>query len=346
MRRLRIFIGSPGDVGEERDLVSLIVEELRRTVARLVSIELETVRWETHAWPALGDDAQDVINREIGDYDVFVGIMWKRFGTRTKRAPSGTAEEFDRAYEYFTEYAKPKIMFYFRAKPFFTTDLSELRQFKKVLEFRRKLQKFGVLYWEYVEPIEFERRFREHLTNQIVELAGVRQAEATSESPRIYLSYKRQDLERVEPIYEALKAEGFSPWIDVRDILPGSKWVAEIEEAIRSSQFFVTFVSRNSVDKQVRSVTGFSVNSEINVALERISEAKESELDLTPDPRSYMIPARLDPVPPPANIAEFQWVDLFEPRGLQSLIEAVRSVWKQRAARSSTGSPTTSTSSR
>ena len=159
MRRLRIFIGSPGDVGEERDLVSLIVEELRRTVARLVSIELETVRWETHAWPALGDDAQDVINREIGDYDVFVGIMWKRFGTRTKRAPSGTAEEFDRAYEYFTDYAKPKIMFYFRAKPFFTTDLSELRQFKKVLEIRRKLQKFGVLYWEYVEPIEFDRRF-------------------------------------------------------------------------------------------------------------------------------------------------------------------------------------------
>jgi hypothetical protein len=330
MRKLRVFIASPGEVAEERDLVSLIVEELRRNVARLVSVELETIRWETHAWPDIGEDAQDVINREIGDYDVFVGIMWRRFGTRTKRALSGTAEEFDRAYEYFTEYGRPKIMFYFRAKPLFTADLSELQQFKKVLEFRRKLQKFGVLFWEYVEPIEFERRFREHLTNQIINLTGVREVvEATSTPPSIYFSYKRQDLDRVEPIYEALKAAGFIPWIDIRDILPGKKWVAEIETAIRSADFFITFVSRNSVDKQVGSATGFSVDSEIHIALDRISQA---EPDVIPDPRSYLIPARLDPVAPPQKIAEFQWVDLFEPRGLSFLIEAIKSVWERRAA--------------
>jgi hypothetical protein len=335
MKKLRVFIASPGDVAEERDLVSLIVEELRRSVARLVSVELETVRWETHAWPGVGADAQDVINREIGDYDVFVGIMWKRLGTRTKRAPSGTAEEFDRAYQYFAAYAKPKIMFYFRTKPFFTADPSELRQFKKVLEFRRRLQKVGVLFWEYIEPIEFERRFREHLTNQIVDLsapAEVPPTQSASEVPRIYLSYKRQDLERVEPIYEALKAEGFRPWIDVRDILPGKNWVNEIEEAIRSAHFFLAFVSRNSVNKRVRSVTGFSVVSEIDIALERISEAEQAESMLRPDPRSYMIPARLDPVQPPAKIAQFQWVDLFAAKGLQALINTIRSVWDRRLA--------------
>jgi hypothetical protein len=328
---LRVFIASPSDVGEERDLVSLIVEELRRNVAKLVSVELETVRWETHAWPAVGSDAQDVINRQIGEYDVFVGIMWKRFGTPTKRALAGTAEEFERAYEYFTEYAKPKIMFYFRVKPFFTANLSEWEQFQKVLAFRQQLQKVGVLFWEYVEPLEFERRFREHLTNQIVELADIREPETTGEPPTIYLSYKRQDLERVEPIYEALKATGFNPWIDVRDILPGKKWVDEIQAAIRSADFFVTFVSRNSIDEQVRSVTGFSVNSEINIALEKISEARAAESDdVRPDPRSYMIPVRLDPVQPPKSIAAFQWVDLFEPRGQQRLIDTIGAVWKER----------------
>ena len=331
MRKLRVFVASPGDVAEERDLVSLIVGELRRSIANFVSVELEAIRWETHAWPDVGIDAQDVINREIGDYDVFVGVMWRRFGTCTGRSPSGTAEEFDRAYEYFTKYAKPKIMFYFCAKPFFTADLSELQQFKSVLEFRQKLQHFGVLFWEYVEPIEFERRFREHLTNQIIDLSGVVETQATGEPPRVYLSYKRQDLERVEPIYEALRAEGFRPWIDVRDILPGKRWVAEIEEAIRSAHFFVTFVSRNSVNKQVPSTTGFSVASEISIALERISEAEEAEPDVTPDPRSYMIPVRLDPVTPPTRIAEFQWIDLFEPRGLQNLIDTVRSIWEKRA---------------
>ncbi len=140
MRNLRVFIASPGDVADGRDRVSVIVDELRRTVARIVSVELETVRWETHAWPDVGADAQDVINRQIGEYDVFVGIMWKRFGTRTKRAPSGTAEEFDRAYEYFTTYSRPKIMFYFQVKPFYPADLSELRQIKKSLEFSNSRQ--------------------------------------------------------------------------------------------------------------------------------------------------------------------------------------------------------------
>jgi hypothetical protein len=104
MSRVRVFIGSPGDVPEERDIVSVVVDELRRTVAPIIPLELETVRWETHSWPDVGEDAQDVINREIGHYDVFVGIMWKRFGTPTKRAGSGTSEEFNRAYAYFKKY--------------------------------------------------------------------------------------------------------------------------------------------------------------------------------------------------------------------------------------------------
>ena len=94
MRKIRVFVGSPGDVPQERNIVSTVVDELSRSVATFIPAQLEAVRWETHAWPDVGDDAQDVINREIGDYDVFVGLMWKRFGTPTKRAKSGTGEEF------------------------------------------------------------------------------------------------------------------------------------------------------------------------------------------------------------------------------------------------------------
>ena len=89
MKRLRIFIASPSDVSEERDIVSnVVVPEIQRIfghnqlVGNKQQIELEAVRWETHAWPAIGDDAQDVINKEIGDYDILVGIMWKRFGRK------------------------------------------------------------------------------------------------------------------------------------------------------------------------------------------------------------------------------------------------------------------------
>jgi hypothetical protein len=325
MTSIRIFTASPGDVPEERDIVSVVVEELRRTVAPIISAELETVRWETHAWPDVGNDAQDVINREIGDYDVFVGVMWKRFGTPTKRAGSGTGEEFDRAYTYFRKFQRPKIMFYFRTAPFFTTDPKQLRQFMKVVTFRKKLQDYGVLFWEYEEPIEFERRFREHLTRQLLQLTT---SVAPVLSPKVFFSYKREDIDRIEPVYEALKAIGFLPWMDVRDILPGRQWVTEIEAAIRSADFFIPFISRNTVNPQVPSATGFTVGSEVAIALEKLDEELGPGHDFHPDPRSYFIPVRLDPVGPPEAIAKFQWIDLFAPDGQRRLIDTIRAVWK------------------
>jgi hypothetical protein len=140
--RLRIFVASPGDVAEERDVVSLVVGEIRRVFEQFLPVYVEIIRWETHTWPDVGEDAQDVINREIGEYDIFVGIMWQRFGTPTKRARSGTDEEFQRAYDYFKKYGRPKVMFYFRRTPFYTTNLKELSQFKKVIQFRKELEKF------------------------------------------------------------------------------------------------------------------------------------------------------------------------------------------------------------
>jgi hypothetical protein len=84
MTRIRVFTASPGDVPQERDIVTVVVDELRRTIAPIISAELQAGSWITHAWPNIGEDVQDVINREIGDYDVFVGVMWKRFGTPYK----------------------------------------------------------------------------------------------------------------------------------------------------------------------------------------------------------------------------------------------------------------------
>jgi hypothetical protein len=78
---------------------------------------LELVRWETHVHPDLGLDAQKVVNDQIGDYDIFVGVMWKRLGTQTTTAGSGTEEEFRRAYERWQKESLP-VLFYFCQAPF------------------------------------------------------------------------------------------------------------------------------------------------------------------------------------------------------------------------------------
>lgn len=328
-KTLRVFIASPDDVTEERELVSLVIDELRRTMSPILRIELEAVRWETHSWPAIGEDVQDVINQQIADYDVFVGIMWRRFGTPTKRDGSGTGEEFHRAFNYFRQFQRPKIMFYFRTKPFYPVERAELKQFERVFRFRAELRKLGVLFWEYNEPLEFERRFREHLTKQLFHAQNRLGDLAQNGSPSVFFSYKRQDQERVESFYQALKSSGrFEPWMDVHDILPGGSWVAECTSAIEAADFFLTFISEHSVNPQSRSETGFTVRSELEIA--EASATDRGLENLPPGPQTYIIPVRLDPVQPSGVIASYQWIDLFDEAAHRKLLDALDRIWEGR----------------
>lgn len=311
--KLKIFVASPGDVSEERDIVSVVVQELRRTIGDIRDVDLESIRWETHSWPDVGEDTQDVINNQIDEYDVFVGIMWKRFGTPTKRAGSGTGEEFERAYEYFRKYKRPKIMFYFRKTPFYPKDEKELSQIRKVLKFRKKLEKLGVLFWEYQQPIDFERDVREHLIRQILELTEKPKEQKIEEGPIVFMSSAREDRTRVEPIYKALRSAGFRPWLDVNDLLPGQDWKRSIHQTIEKADFFLVFISNDSVSK-----AGF-VQQEISLVLNEISMRPEDQ---------FIIPVRLDAIEPPRNLMQYQWVDLFSPQGIDKLVFALRAAWK------------------
>jgi hypothetical protein len=73
--------------------VFLVVGELRHVFEIVLSCRWAAARWDIHAWPDVGDDAENVVNREIGAWDIVVGIMWKRFGTPIKQPRSKADEE-------------------------------------------------------------------------------------------------------------------------------------------------------------------------------------------------------------------------------------------------------------
>ena len=50
----------------------------------------------------------------MAEYDLFIGLMWRRLGTPTPRAISGTVEEFELAVKAHEQVGKPDIWFYFR----------------------------------------------------------------------------------------------------------------------------------------------------------------------------------------------------------------------------------------
>ena len=67
-----------------------------RSCERLVAAPFDQLQHAEHHLHArvIRSDPQDVVNRQIGEYDLFVGILWNRMGTPTAVATSGTEEEF------------------------------------------------------------------------------------------------------------------------------------------------------------------------------------------------------------------------------------------------------------
>jgi DNA-binding NarL/FixJ family response regulator len=134
---------------------------------------------------------------------------------------------------------------------------------------------------------------------------------------QIFLSYAREDEEKVENLYQKLSDARFKPWMDTKDILPGERWKSSIQKAIRRSDFFLACLSANSVNKR-----GF-LQKEIKDALDIWQEMLDSDI--------YLIPVRLEDCEVPESLCEFQWVDLLEEDGWTQLVKAIQVGMERRA---------------
>jgi hypothetical protein len=186
---LRILIASPSDTVEERDIVEEAIHDINRQHGREEGFLLEPVRWEEDSYSALGVDGQDVINRQLSDYQVFVGIMNTRFGSPTQRADSGTEEEFERALErYWTRPEDIKILFYFRNATVKFYDL-DADQALRVHDFRARMWKLG-LAKDYATTLEFQKRIRAELLSNVRDL--VRRPSRAGSTPPTPLDVKER----------------------------------------------------------------------------------------------------------------------------------------------------------
>ena len=171
---IKIFLSSPGDVPEERLRMAELTAEINDVLAYLVperGLKLELLRYEADAYPDYGAP-QDVVNRLIpDDFDIFVGIMWKRYGTPTGTADSGTIEEYKRAVERRKSTGKPVIMFYLCNAPVSFPSSQDIEQLKKVVEFREELQSKG-LTQTYPSPDQFRAYVRGDLLKAVRDLTS------------------------------------------------------------------------------------------------------------------------------------------------------------------------------
>ena len=169
-RIIRLFVASPGDVQRERDSLLGIVNELNRTCDWLLGdavIRLELIRWETDTHPDAGR-AQALITDQIGQYDIFLGIFWKRIGTPIGKAKSGTIEEFETAYARWQQTGLPHVAVYFNRAPIAPPiSILEAEQLLGVAKFRERLSKLA-----FVRDYDGSPLFADAIRPNLVQIIG------------------------------------------------------------------------------------------------------------------------------------------------------------------------------
>jgi len=165
----KCFIASPGDTSLERDICDEVFKELNETLGQQLEFRIESKRWEKDARPSFAEDGQAVINEQLLDnYQLFIGIMWNKFGSPTKRAQSGTEEEFNLAYSRYKDNHDVEIMLYFNEAPQSASEL-DLDQVGNVRSFKTKVAELGSFYSTYNGEDDFRIKLKRHLNDYLIE---------------------------------------------------------------------------------------------------------------------------------------------------------------------------------
>jgi hypothetical protein len=152
-----ILIAGPSDVADEMDAAELAVSNWNNGHASAMGLMMEARTWRSHGTPELGEDAQAILNRQMGDHcDAIIAIFGARMGTPTPRALSGTAEEIDR----FVTAGK-RVMVYFSSGPIPREGFSA-EQYQALEDFKRAMRQRGLL-GEYASVDGLRRQLDLHL---------------------------------------------------------------------------------------------------------------------------------------------------------------------------------------
>jgi len=192
---------------------------------------------------------QNLINRDVDSCDLFVGILWRRWGQNTGKYSSGFEEEFIRACDRRRKTGKPEIWLYFK-----TIDEENVKdpgdQLKKVLKFKKEqIELKELLFKEFNDSGNWDKLIYDNLLVYVLGLsASESQIEIQEQSVILDFSKRVQetkeakiDIKKVvyppalinlfDQVSLKLKEEkqvSFNFWDRTRLFLQSSAWFSEI----------------------------------------------------------------------------------------------------------------------
>lgn len=172
----RVFVASPGDLAEESKRLAKVVDGLDERLAEHLGVQLELKEWRQVA-PGIGRPEDVILDQlPVETWDVFIGLLWLRFGMPPGRNhagadhDSGTEEEFRLACRAWRESQRPRILFYRCTRPApVSVDTKQLRKVQRFFdEFAPKGKNPG-LFQDFGEVDQFEKMVEKHLTGLLIE---------------------------------------------------------------------------------------------------------------------------------------------------------------------------------
>ena len=125
----------------------------------------------------------------------------------------------------------------------------------------------------------------------------------TADSPlRVFLCHASEDKKPVRSLYRKLKQEGFDPWLDDEELLPGQKWAEVIPSVLETMDAIVVCLTHHAMSKE-----GY-VHKEVAMALD-LAEHK-------PEGTIFVIPVLFEPCEVPRRLSAYQVADMTTERGL------------------------------
>jgi hypothetical protein len=171
-RFIKVFLASPGDLVPERKAAKVIVDEFNSQLADVLGYQVQLVGWED-TLPGAGRP-QEIINRDLDGCDLFVGMLWKRWGTPPGAEPftSGFEEEFKRSMTRNETEGRPEINLLLKDLDAATlADPGE--HLKKVVAFKGQVfAERKLLVGTFADVRDFEGKFRKCLQGYVIALTN------------------------------------------------------------------------------------------------------------------------------------------------------------------------------
>ena len=169
---LTVFIASPSDLAPERKRAFEVVNEVNEYVKKL-DWSIDLLGWED-TLPGYGRP-QALINREVERCDLFIGLLWRRWGTppaRHLKFSSGFEEEFSIARTRRERTLSPEIWIFFKKVE--SAQIADAgAQLQSVIDFRGYLTAGKTIFFKEFDDVDaWERLLRRCLIDHVLGIAG------------------------------------------------------------------------------------------------------------------------------------------------------------------------------